>query len=49
MGVATELDQVVGELRHGGRDVAVVHPSPGGRRPVYVRLSSLAELSVLSG
>lgn len=40
---------VVGELRHGGRDVAVVQPSSGGRRPVYVRLSSLAELSVLSG
>lgn len=40
---------VVGELRHGGQDVAVVQPRSGARRPVYVRLSSLAELSVLSG
>lgn len=42
-------DAVVGQLRHGGRDIAVVQPSSGAGRPVYVRLSSLAELSVLSG
>lgn len=42
-------DAVVGELRHSGHDVAAVRTSASGRRTVYVRLSSLAELSVLSG
>ncbi|MPY94371.1 MAG: hypothetical protein GEV08_15315 [Acidimicrobiia bacterium] len=42
-------DALVGELRHGGRDLVAVRVGLGGRRTVYVRLSSLAELSVLSG
>ncbi len=42
-------DAVVGELCHGGRDVAAVRVGEGGRGTVYVRLSSLSELSVLSG
>ena len=42
-------ETVLGELRHGGRDVIAVRTGESGRRTVYVRLSSLSDVSVLSG
>ena len=43
-------EPVTGELRSVGQDVAVLAVGPRGRDVVYLRLSSLAELSfIVSG